>query len=135
MTEDRFFVDLDLPEGDEDLAMSSSGDLLTVSGRDNLARALRRRAVTAPRTITHRPSYGGGLPLFVEALDSAPNRSELANRLRESLFEDPRVGEATVRVASGAPGAPFRPNAVTVELAVRARSDEEAFRIVVALET
>lgn len=136
MTEDRFFVDLELPvdEG-EDFATTTSGDLAVVAGRPNLDEAVRRRAVTAPGTMTHRPAYGGGLPLFVERLDSSAARSELATQLRRSVLQDPRVADASVRVISGAPGAPDRPNAVTVEFGVRARSDAEAFRVVVAVES
>lgn len=109
--------DLVLPGlgGQDPAPPTLTGDWPSIAGRANLHAAVRRRLVTAPSQLVHRPEYGGGLPLFVGVLSSPSERARLAAGARQNLLRDPRIG--TVQVGVGEP--PGMPGAVLVEVGVQ----------------
>lgn len=109
--------DLVLPGlgGTDPVPPTLTGDWPSIAGRANLHAAVRRRLVTAPGQLVHRPEYGGGLPLFVGTLASPSERARLAAGARGNLLRDPRIG--AVQVGVGEP--PGMPSAVLVEVAVQ----------------
>lgn len=128
-------MDIDLPDDpDAEIVPSPTGDLPTISGRDAVLAALRRRLLTAPGTMTHRPEYGAGLVNQVERLASPGWRSSMANAARRNILRDRRVADARVRVALGLPGKPNARDAVTVRAEVQLRGEEAREELSVHLE-
>lgn len=125
-------VALPLDPGDE-MALTGTGDLETVTGNANLQAAVRRRTVISPGALVHRPEYGAGLAQRVEQLNTPSARSLLANAIKRNTMRDPRVADCSVAVAVGRPS-DTRPEAITVELSVRARGDETSQGFTVSAE-
>lgn len=125
LDERRLGRDLALPlTADDELEVTATGDILSVAGRANLRRAVRRRVLTAPGTLLHRPDYGAGLVEHLELSSSPARRSGMANAIRRNLLRDARLSEARARVSPALPGTPGRAAAVTVELSVELRHDQ-----------
>ena len=121
----RFGCDLALPlDPDDALAVTPTGDLPTVSGRENLQAALRRRTLVSAGSLVHRPEYGAGAGGELGTLGSPTSRSRIANNVRRNLLRDDRIEEAQVAVSQGVPGDPTRSQAVTIETAVQIRGDQ-----------
>ncbi len=119
----RFGRDLDLPETvDAVIRVTPTGDLRDIAGRDNLHRAVRLRALSAPGTLVHRPDYGGGLELHVETPNTPASRSAINTTLRRNALLDVRLEDVTVSTSSGRTGSTSG-DAVTVRLEIRARGD------------
>jgi len=116
----RFLVDLDLPDILEPIRVSASGDLRTLAGIQNLRVAQVRRAMTANSTLAHRPTYGSGLPDYVE--DSLSS-SAIARKLRRGALADPRVIDASVTVSKGTPSAPYDGSTLVVRMGLTVRGD------------
>lgn len=72
-----------------------SGDLGTITGIANVKNALFHRLITVPGSLAHRPTYGVGLPLYLNALSSFGKQQQLASIIREQFELDPRVAEVT----------------------------------------
>lgn len=103
INEQRFGRDLvlTLPRNNDEIGdtqPTATGDWPTVAGRPNLHAALRRRLITAPGEMVSQPDYGGGLPLYVGALNSPTDRASLANEARLNVMRDPRLDAALVTV-------------------------------------
>jgi len=114
--DERFGRDVLLPDDpDEDMRVTPTGDLPTVAGVANVRGALRRRCLTSPGDMVHRPAYGGGVELELSRLGSPARRASLANQLRRNLFGDDRVREVRVSVSAGSPSG-TRTNAITIEI-------------------
>lgn len=129
MSADRHGTDLEVPVAPgEALTVSPTGDLRLVSGRANVAQALKGRALALPGHLVHRPAYGGGLPAWVEELDQATARARRASELRRQLLRDPRLQDAAVRVSPGP-----RASVTVVALDASLRDTEEG-RLTLALE-
>ncbi len=130
MADDTIGLDLSLPVAPgEGLEVTPTGDLRTVSGRENLVQALRNRALAVPGHLVHRPEYGGGLSTWVEELDEPTGRARRAASLRRQLLRDSRLVNAGVRIAPASTGQPL-----TVALDAEIRDAEDG-RLTLALET
>ena len=79
----------------KDYVRRSSGDRERISGLDNLKEALFRRLITVPGSLVHRPEYGVGLKLWINALSSLSKKRELAVKIEEQFRRDPRVDKVT----------------------------------------
>jgi len=122
----RFGTDLRLSETeDEILQVTASGDIPSQSGRENLRSAIRRRILTAPGELVHRPEYGCGLLLYLERPLTPAVRSQLANAIRSNILRDSRVRDVKVAVVAGLPDDPTASQAVTVTLSYRPADDIE----------
>lgn len=71
------------------------GDIDTISGLDNVKDALFRRLVTVPGTVIHRPTYGVGLPRFLNGPNYLASQKALALKIEEQFAQDSRVEEVT----------------------------------------
>lgn len=100
---DRWGTDLSLPIPDEEVTPTLTGDWPVVTGRDNLHAAHRRRAVTTPGELIHRPLYGGGMSLELEVMNSPANMSRLGARVKANALRDSRIEEAVVEISSPLP--------------------------------
>lgn len=109
----RWGRDLVLAFPDGEVSPTATGDWPTVAGRPNLHAAQRRRIVTTPGQLVHRPAYGGALETFVGALNSASERARLAAGARANALRDPRIEEAVVSVAE------LGPDQVLVKLTIK----------------
>jgi hypothetical protein len=67
------------------------GDLMAISGLENVKEALLRRLITEPGSLIHRPSYGVGIKRFLNAPGTLATRQALALRIGEQFPRDPRV--------------------------------------------
>ena len=94
--ETRFGRDIALPGLGNTVHPTASGDWPTVAGRENLLGAQIRRATVAPGQMVHRPLYGGGLPLYIEALGDPATLSRIEVAIRQNALRDDRIEEATV---------------------------------------
>lgn len=132
ITEQRIGRDLVLPGlgGTDPAPPTLTGDWPSISGRDNLHAAVRRRLVTAPGQLVHRPEYGGGLPLYVGRLATPGEAARLAAGARQNLLRDPRIAQADVR--AGEP--PGMPSAVLVEVAVQPTGEPTSDTVAVVTE-
>lgn len=123
LTEAKLGRDLVLPGlgGTDPAPPTLTGDWPSIYGRDNLNAAVRRRLVTTPGQVVHRPEYGGGLPLFVGRLATPGERARLAAGARQNLLRDTRIGQASVNAGE----APGMPSAVLVEATVTPAGETE----------
>lgn len=120
LDDERFGVDLDLTgDPDANIRVTPSGDIPLIRGRSNLRAALVRMCTVEPGDLVHRPAFGGGLPGFVETLDSPRRRATLANQLRRSLLADARVREASVAVSLDGED-------IVVEVSIKVAGDQAA---------
>lgn len=124
---ERFGRDIALPDDPEDeLQVTASGDLLLREGRPNARAALRRRLICSPGALIHRPDYGAGVLDYLELPNSLSTRTQLGNAVRRNLLADDRVGEVVVNTSAGLADGTARPQAITVELSVTWRAEEQA---------
>ncbi len=79
----------------KDFAKTKTGDLLQVSGRENLRQALWHRITTVPGTLAHRPLYGVGIQQYEGAFASITTQRAIALKVKEQLEQDSRVEEVT----------------------------------------
>lgn len=85
-----------LPANRATFLATSTGDWPSIAGRDNFVEAHKRRAVTTPGDLVHRPLYGGGLVLAIGRLDTDTQRALVRNSIRTNALRDPRTGEVVV---------------------------------------
>lgn len=86
--DDIFLVDI---AHKRDLVATPSGDIATISGKENLRGALYRRLITVPGSVIHRPNYGVGVALFQNTLARLSKQQELALLVKEQFEQDDRV--------------------------------------------
>lgn len=131
----RFGRDIAIPtDPSGELRVTPTGDLATLEGRANANTALLRRVLVTPGAMVHRPGFGGGLAISVGMATTLGAQAALANAIRRTVIEDPRVAETDVVVASGIPGEANRPDALTVTLAVTYRGEDSPETVVVSAE-
>lgn len=119
---DRLYTDLDIPvDPSGTIRPSPSGDVPSLSGRDNLSRAIMRRLVTQPGSLVHRPTYGCGVLGYVGLANSPAVRSKLANAIRANLLQDRRLKDVSVSLAVGAADDPSATGTITVTLSLTLR--------------
>lgn len=124
----RWGRDLVLPDIGAEVQVTPSGDWPTIAGRPNLHAAHRRRAVTAPGELVHRPDYGGGLPLFIEVENTDARRAQMAAVVRANALRDVRLEDARADVTS------TTPEQVLLELALRPRGEPDTDVVTVVSE-
>ncbi len=78
---------------DGDLLVSPNGDVQTVTGLNNIRRALFNRLMTVPGALVHRPNYGVGIKQFQNAPNSIDNQRLIAKRIKDQFELDFRVEE------------------------------------------
>ena len=78
-----------------DFATSKSGDVLRISGKENLNQALLHRLVTVKGSLVHRPEFGVGVKEFQNNIANMASQRELAIRIREQFVLEPRVNKVT----------------------------------------
>jgi len=126
--------DLVLPGVEDDVQVTTSGDWPSLAGRQNLHAAHRRRAVTTSGELVHQPDYGAGLLLFLEDLGSLTTRTQMTVDVRQNALRDDRLEEITVVAFLGTASDPDRVEAVTIELDLRPRGEEESDVVTVVVE-
>lgn len=123
----RFGTDLDLPiDPAGSIRIPTSGDVPTISGRDNLLRAVARRLATEPGALVHRPTYGCGILGYVGLANAPSVRSKLAITIRKNLLQDTRLKDVSVTVAAGTSADTTDSGAITVTLVLTLRDDSTA---------
>ncbi len=97
----RFGVDLDIPiDPLGAIAVTPTGDLPMLSGRDCLVRDIQRRLVTQPGALIHRPAFGAGAIGYLGINNSAAARSRLGTDARANLLADGRLKDAAIALTS-----------------------------------
>lgn len=124
----RWGRDLVLPPCDSEPQVTASGDWPTVGGRPNLHQAHRRRAVTAPGELLHRPLYGGGMMLWLERGNTPGERAALGASVRRNALRDRRLEDAVVAVTAPTD------DQVLVELTLRPRGEVETDTVTITSE-
>jgi phage baseplate assembly protein W len=81
-----------------DMQVTASGDLMTVSGLNNLQQALFHRLITSPGALVHRPTYGVGILQYQNAPTSFSSQQAIAEAIKDQFEQDPRV-QAVVGVS------------------------------------
>lgn len=109
-------TDLAMPAGATELPTTPSGDVQLVSGEAAVRQAVRRRVLTTPGTLVHRPGFGAGLATALESQVTPGRRAELAARIRGQVLEDGRVASVTAAVSAGVPDSPLA-DGLTAEVA------------------
>ena len=66
-------------EWDEDFQIDASGDLLTVTGDDEVRQLLERRLFTAIEGYVWHPEYGAGLPQKIGSVFSREQIQSIVN--------------------------------------------------------
>ena len=97
MREDYLGKDV-LFDEDGDLAISPTGDLVTVSGRDCLLQDIRDRLGTIPGDLFAHPDWGCGIGRLLGAMDTPLNRALAIRYIRHALESDPRVEDNTITI-------------------------------------
>jgi hypothetical protein len=70
---------------------TTTGDLPTIEGEENLSAALLRRWFTDPGTFVYRPDYGGGVLSFRNLPMTIENQRKIASRIEQQSMQDARV--------------------------------------------
>jgi len=102
----------------DDLGVSDTGDIATVSGLANLRNAILRRILTVPGSLVHRPLYGCGLLEMQNAPMTLSVKRQLANRLAQQLPQDPRVTKVVALSVESDDATPGRITVIVKVLAV-----------------
>ena len=89
-------MDLKLTD-DGDLVLDSNGDLVTVSGDEELAQAVRFRLKTLKGDYTLAPSIGTSLEQFIGEENSPDTRSLIESTVSDSLTFDNLLINPSVR--------------------------------------
>lgn len=87
------FYGLDIEHRDDFIREEGAGDINTIEGLENVKEALRRRLITRPGEVVHRPEYGVGLPDYLNAPATLPVKQALAAKIATQFARDPRVQE------------------------------------------
>ena len=126
--ERKFLVDILIPEDpDETLRTTSTGDLRTITGMPNLVGAIRRRGISNPGDMLHRPDYGFGLTDAVERLMTPAQISAVQNAGRRNVLRDPRV--ETSKVTAKAVG-----TTLEVRVDITAKNSDEQTSTTITVE-
>lgn len=80
---------------DGDLGVTNTGDLSTITGRDNLRQRLHNRLVTVPGALVHRPTFGIGIQQYIDAKPDLNTLRQLALKVADQFAQDKDVIEVT----------------------------------------
>ena len=97
MREDYLGMDI-LFDAEGDLAVSPTGDLVTVNGRDCLLQDIRDRLGTIPGDLFAHPEWGCSISRLLGTLDTPLNRALAIRYIRHALESDPRVEDNTITI-------------------------------------
>ena len=97
MREDYLGTDV-LFDEENDLAVSPTGDHVTISGRDCLLQDIRDRLGTLPGDLFSHPDWGCGIGRLLGAMDTPLNRALAIRYIRHALEADPRVEDNTITI-------------------------------------
>lgn len=93
---DNFLVDL-LHNGD--FVASSTGDLQTIKGINNLKQALNNRLITMSGSLAHRPTYGIGIQRYQGMTVTIEDQRQIALDIEDQFTQEKRIEKVTsVRV-------------------------------------
>lgn len=98
LTDVKFLIDYEKEE--------SGGDLIKISGVENVRQALLRRWFTVRGTLIHRPEYGAGVKSYQNSIGTLSTRRKLALDIQEQSLRDPRVEEVIGVAFSSEDGTP-----------------------------
>lgn len=90
--EDNLLIDL---KHSADFDKDARGDIIEVSGRENLYQALFHRLMTTQGSLAHQPEYGVGIKSWQNQLGSLDNQRRLALKIKEQFELDDRVEEVS----------------------------------------
>lgn len=85
---DNMLIDLKF---NGDFGVTPTGDIETITGRDNLRQALFHRLITVPGSLAHRPGYGVGIKRYQNAIDTIDQKRDLVLKIQEQFAQDRRV--------------------------------------------
>ena len=97
MREDYLGTDV-LFDADGDLAVSATGDLVIVQGRDCLLQDVRDRLETLPGDLFAHSDWGCGIKKLLGAPDTPLNRALSIRYLRYALEAEPRIEDNSISI-------------------------------------
>ena len=97
MREDYLGIDIGF-DTDGDLAVSLTGDLMCVSGRDCLLQDVRDRLETLPGDLFAHGSWGCGIGRLLGAPDTPLNRALAIRYIRYALEAEPRIEDKSISI-------------------------------------
>jgi len=95
--EDYIGTDI-LFDEDGDLVVSSTGDLLSVHGRNCLLQDIRDRLETLPGDLFAHSGWGCGIGRLLGAPDTPLNRAIAIRYLRYALEAEPRIEDSSISI-------------------------------------
>jgi phage baseplate assembly protein W len=126
MTSDRNAVDL---------LVAATGDVQTVTGRENLVQAIVNRLLTRQGELAQlgHPQYGSRLHQLVGELHNARTRGLAELYIRESLAQEPRVQTVT-SIAFAPPVRGLERDTLYVSITVQTMGGGDALTLVILLQ-
>jgi len=117
-----------------DLIASASGDVQTVSGRENLAQAIVNRLFTRKGELARlgHPNYGSRLYELIGEPNNARVRGLAELYIRESLAQEPRL-EAITSITFAAPSRGFTRNLLEITISVKPVGEATQLTFVIPL--
>jgi len=97
MQEDYLGTDV-LFDADGDLAVSATGDLTIVQGRNCLLQDVRDRLETLPGDLFAHNSWGCGIGKLLGASDTPLNRALAVRYIRYALEAEPRIEDSSISI-------------------------------------
>jgi len=97
MREDYLGTDI-LFDADGDLAVSATGDLTIVQGRDCLLQDVRDRLEILPGDLFAHGIWGCGIGRLLGAPDTPLNRALAARHIRYALEAEPRIDDSSISI-------------------------------------
>ena len=97
MMEDYLGADV-LFDAEGDLAVSPTGDLVIVQGRNCLLQDMRNRLEILPGDLFSHEDWGCGITRLLGAPDTALNGALAIRYLRRALEEEPRIEDNSISI-------------------------------------
>lgn len=112
----------------------AAGDVMAISGRENVAQAILNRLYTRQGELSElgHPDYGSRLYELVGELNNTRTRALAERYIRESLSQEPRIQEvAAVEIAPPSRG--FDRDQLRITLTLKLVGDEELLTLALSL--
>ena len=131
----RTFEQLTSDRDPVDLLTTVSGDVQTVTGRQNLAQAIVNRLLTrrGELAVLGHSQYGSRLHLLVGELHNARTRGLAELYIRESLAHEPRIQSVT-RIAFAPPTRGLERDTLYVNITVQPTGGADALTLLIPLQ-
>ena len=97
MRDDYLGIDIGF-DADGDLAVSLTGDLMCVTGRDCLLQDVRDRLETLPGDLFAHGDWGCGIGKLLGAPDTPLNRALAIRYIRYALEAEPRIEDKSISI-------------------------------------